>query len=61
MAKRKFLHRVDPRVLELAQLCDVVSETGWTLEYIDRQPAGLIADMAAYWTVRNAVRQAQRQ
>lgn len=60
VVKGKFLHRVDPRVLDLAQMCEIVKMSGWTLEYIDAQPAGRLADMAAYWTMSEHYRESQR-
>jgi len=46
--------------LALAETCEIVTASGWTLAYIDAQPAGRMADMAAYWTAKNAYRDSQR-
>jgi len=47
-------------VLDLAQTCEIIKMSGWTLEYIDAQPAGRLADMAAYWTMSERYRDSQR-
>lgn len=61
VVKGKFLHRVDPRVLDLAERCEIVERTGWTMEYIDSRPAGEIDDMAAYWMMKRRYDERRRE
>jgi len=48
-------------VLDLAQRCDVIEKTGWSLEYLDQCPLGVVSDMAAYWSMKDAYRQSEGQ